>query len=263
MKGGAYMKGVDFAGAKLTRPIAQALVDEGVQFVGRYLWGGWKELTLEEVVIAKEYGIYIMSIAQGGKGDLLDGYAAGVRLGTKAFLAAQAKGQPFGSALFFAVDFDTTTQSELNSIGETLRGVRAALNGNYLVGVYGEAQVVDFTAKNGFSQVEFQTYAWSGGKLSEYADIYQYQNDVSFIGIQVDHNKSFGGEGFWCGPAVPENQGEVVIEMEKNDADQLVNILGQLWTLDVRNVEGQPMTREEYHRLANVCRKLSGQPEQG
>jgi len=52
-------------------------------------------------------------------------------------------------------------------------------------------------ARRGAAQHFWQTYAWSGGKRSAKANIYQYKNGQTIAGHPVDLNESYGGEGWW------------------------------------------------------------------
>jgi len=51
----------------------------------------------------------------------------------------------------------------------------------------------------------WQTYAWSGGKVSGKAHIYQYHNGVPFDGADCDLNRSLQSEiGAWKPMADPD-----------------------------------------------------------
>jgi len=227
------MKGVDFAGSKLTSQLADKLIANGVQFVARYLGKQeWKSLTPSEVAVAKEKGLYLMSIYQDGKSSVLGGYRVGVEQATEAFMKAQSLSQPYGSAIYFAVDFDVTQSSQYDTIEQFLKGVKAVLKGKYLVGVYGEYSVIEEMAKRKAADCYWQTYAWSGGKRSTYANVYQYKNDVPFVGIMVDHNESYGNEGFWLGPAKNEDEG-----VSDDDMKRIENLEAKVKELESKLLE--------------------------
>src|SRR5439155_8025421 len=60
-------------------------------------------------------------------------------------------------------------------------------------GGYGEADLIEHLHAKGFTESEWQTYAWSGGRLSSEADFYQYMNGQTFAGASVDFNKILNG----------------------------------------------------------------------
>jgi hypothetical protein len=52
--------------------------------------------------------------------------------------------------------------------------------------VYGEADLVDHLHAAGLTAVEFQTLAWSGGRISTEADLYQFSINQTLAGASVD-----------------------------------------------------------------------------
>jgi len=71
------------------------------------------------------------------------------------------------------------------------------LNGGrgWRLGVYGSYDVVgDVRSKVAGVDYVWQTHAWSGGRVCD-CNIHQYKNDVTFCGMQVDHDRSPGAHG--------------------------------------------------------------------
>ncbi len=53
---------------------------------------------------------------------------------------------------------------------------------------------------------------------------------------------------------------EVKLKMLKADAEKVIDVLQEAWRLDIRNADGNPLDRNEIHRLANEVRKAAGLP---
>ena len=189
--------GIDVA-TPLTASGVNTLKANGVQFVGRYLGyspTGWKHLRQSEVDLLNKAGIMLFSIYQRGKDTIRQGIEQGLKDGIDAAKRAESFGQPKGTAIYYAVDYDAPA-SDYDQIASYLEGARRA-HPQYAVGVYGSYKVIEEMAKRKAADHFFQTYAWSKGLLSRYANIYQWKNDTSLGGLTVDLCKSYGNEGFW------------------------------------------------------------------
>lgn len=191
------MEGIDCA-TPLNARTARALADAGVEFVCRYLVPAryaWKRLTGDEAEYITGAGMQIGSVFETTANRAAAGAAAGQADGVAAYKEAQLICQPKDTAIYFAVDYDAQP-ADYDAIEAYLRAAEEQIPG-YRVGVYGSYTVVEEMAHRGAAWHFWQTYAWSGGKKSKAANIYQHKNDVSMAGIGVDLNKSFGNEGFW------------------------------------------------------------------
>jgi hypothetical protein len=186
---------------------------KGYTFVGRYYThaGSVKLLTKQDAENISRAGLQIAAVFETdptnagyfsydkGKNDLLE---AAVR--------AVDVGQPNGTAIHFAVDYDAGT-AEFPTIGNYFKGIcdemkNFTLNDknkrSWKIGVYGSFPVVYYVSHN-VKGVEYiwQTYAWSKGKIISNYNIYQYSNDISELGIKIDHDRgndlrAFGIGGF-------------------------------------------------------------------
>ncbi|MDF2653047.1 MAG: hypothetical protein K0Q73_8852, partial [Paenibacillus sp.] len=125
----------------------------------------------------------------------------------------------------------------------------------YTTGVYGSYTVMEAVRNAGACSHFWQTYAWSGGKKSTFINIYQYLNDVVEHGIGVDYDESYGNEGWWNTIAPPEPP--VSYPLSPKDANVIIPFLSAGY-----EATSSTAAREEFHRLANELRKVSGQPEQ-
>jgi hypothetical protein len=64
--------------------------------------------------------------------------------------------------------------------------------------VYGSASIVDGLRKARLCRWGWQTYAWSGGRLSTRAQLYQYSNGHTLAGVSCDYNRSLAADfGQW------------------------------------------------------------------
>lgn len=217
------MKGIDCATA-LTLDKAKAIASLGYKFVSRYLVPAnyaWKRLTKTEADALTQAGLQIISVWETSANRAAAGAAAGQIDGPLALKEAQTVGQPAGTAIYFAVDYDAQP-ADFNAIENYLRALAAALPG-YAIGVYGPFAVVEEMARRAACKHFWQTYAWSRGQRSSHANIYQYQNAANVAGIQADLDESFGSEGFWstapAGPfpdVAPNRWSAAAIEIVKN-----------------------------------------------
>ncbi|HSI41968.1 MAG TPA: TIGR02594 family protein [Xanthobacteraceae bacterium] len=126
---------------------AQSLADAGVRTVIRYYNNRngpahpTKCLTAPELAALHGAGLSVAVVfeqrggADGEIGDLSP--ANGTRDGTRALALATALGQPHGSGIYFAVDWDYVQPPHLSQIAGYFTNARAALGGAYTTGVYG------------------------------------------------------------------------------------------------------------------------------
>jgi hypothetical protein len=121
----------------------------------------------------------------------LEGEAAGRADASSALaqLEALEKGCGYSCgpvAIVFAVDF-AATAAQFPEICGYFRGAKGVLDHAGLrTGVYGDDAVVEMLAKAGLTSTEWQTYAWSGGRLSPHADAFQWLNGQHMGGASVD-----------------------------------------------------------------------------
>jgi len=196
--------GIDCA-HPLTAAKAKAISAAGYTFVARYLVPpqyAWKRLTRAEAELISEAGMHVVSVFEASANRAIGGAAAGQPDGVAALAEAQAIGQPVGSVIYFAVDYDAPAK-DFDVIERYLRAAGAAI-GKYTLGVYGSYAVIEAMAARIPGIYCWQTYAWSRGKVSDWTNIHQHKNDVTLAGHTVDLNESFGREGWWSTiPAKP------------------------------------------------------------
>lgn len=239
-------KGFDCA-TPLTDTTAAAFKQDGYVFVARYLVpSSWKALSTKEVATICNAGLQIVSVFETTADRALGGRSAGLSDGATALALAAQMGQPVGSTIYFAVDFDATP-AQMSTVIAYIKGASDATPG-YNTGVYGSYAVVEAVYAAGACSRFWQTYAWSGGKKSAVANIYQYLNDIVVHGIGIDLNDSYGNEGWWS--TVPANY-----MLSASDANKLIEFMKAGY-----GAANDANGKEDFHRLANELRKASGQP---
>ncbi|WP_246010855.1 DUF1906 domain-containing protein [Brevibacillus nitrificans] len=236
-------KGIDCA-IPLTVVKAKAIAEAGMKFVCRYLVPAqyaWKRLTRAEAELISAAGMKVVSVFQRGNNDAAGGATNGTRDGIAALQEAKSIGQPEGTAIYFAVDYDAQP-ADYNAIEAYLRAAAKELPG-YLIGVYGSYAVVDEMAKRGACSNFWQTYAWSKGRLSLAANLHQYKNGQTLAGHTVDLNDGLGDEGWW--------------DTHQQKGDNPVN-----------NSQATPLTLEDWEREAGLkaidslaCKGLLNEPD--
>lgn len=239
-------RGFDCA-TPLTTKTATAFAVDGYDFVGRYLVpSGWKALTESEATLINQAGISIISVYETTADRALGGRTAGVNDGYTAVEVAKKVGQPEGSTIYCAVDFDATP-AQMATVLEYIKGFSEATP-RYNTGVYGSYAVIEAAKEAKVCSRFWQTYAWSRGKEADGIHIYQYKNDVVTNGIGVDLNEGFEGLGAWNKLKKEEP------EMTKEDANKIIGFLSAAFI-----ASNDPEAQAEFHRLANELRRVSGQ----
>lgn len=249
-------KGIDCA-VPLTAEKAKAMATAGMKFVCRYLVPvsmAWKRLTRAEAELITAAGIKVVSVFQRGTNDAAGGAANGTRDGKAAFQEAKLIGQPEGTAIYFAVDYDAQPK-DYGAIEAYLRAAAKEIPG-YQIGVYGSYAVVEEMAKRGACKHFWQTYAWSKGKLSKAANLYQYKNGQQLAGHTVDYNDGLGNEGWWD-TAVQSVEKPVNNPIDKEAAEKVIAVLGALW-MAIADKQVQAAA----NHAANALRDAAGIPRQ-
>ena len=130
---------------------ASGLASAGVKTVIRYYNNRntsvhpSKCLTQPELnaLLGAELSVAVVFEQNAGAGGSIDDLTAqtGARDANRALDLATGLEQPEGSAIYFAVDFDFTSSSDLQQITDYFSEVNRALTGKYRVGVYGTGLV--------------------------------------------------------------------------------------------------------------------------
>lgn len=162
-----------------SRPDPRQMAAAGVGLVCRYLTGDGKALDLAEVTALHAAGIAVLLNYEAESTAALGGTQAGQQAGQAARAAARALGAPVGTPIYYSIDFDVTDQ-----MPTVLAYLTAADDPDYPARCYGSADVLDAYGRPGW-----QTLAWSNGRVTPRAVLYQDSIDQTFNGAAVDHNQ--------------------------------------------------------------------------
>lgn len=147
----------------LTEAKAQALIENGYEYIGRYLTGTYsgginKALSREEAEIILEAGLKFFPIYQDG-GTAVEEFTAenGQLDGKAAVNAAKALGLPDGTIIYFAVDFDTFDYQITSNILPYFKEVYDEVSSSsaYKVGIYGTRNVCSRVSDKGYACSSF------------------------------------------------------------------------------------------------------------
>lgn len=187
--------GVDFASDG--QGAGHELAADGVRFCARYLSTyGPKNLHRAEADDYSRHGIDNVVVWETTADRALDGSAAGRADAIEADRQARSSGQPHGRPIYFAVDFDAEGDGLIPSLFPYFDGVRNAI-GRERAGIYAGFGPVEWALSAGMVDWAWQTYAWSGGRWYDRAQLRQYSNDHVLAGLSVDydhaHHRDYGG----------------------------------------------------------------------
>lgn len=185
--------GIDWAWG---RPRAKHLVDAGYRLACRYLSNDpSKNLDAAERDGLLKAGMDIVVVWESTAGRALQGAGAGREDAHRAVLQLRKLRGPEGMTVFFAVDTATTGEKVTPYFQAARAVVHAA---GYRIGVYGSYSVVNSLHAAGLVDHVWQTVAWSFGKVSKHADLYQRAQTRKIDGVTVDvdvicHPGDYGG----------------------------------------------------------------------
>jgi hypothetical protein len=168
---GGRIRGIDMA--LDSRDVAQELKGSGLHFVARYYRSPLSRLpplSAEEARTVSGNGMKLVAIwqYQSNRPEHFS-YERGYADALMAYQQARAVGQPSGSAIYFAVDYDAPERDIAGAINQYFRGVRAALAAAgggtppYRVGVYGSGAVCAYLKRFGLAD-----YAWLSASMAWY-----------------------------------------------------------------------------------------------
>ncbi|MED5019345.1 DUF1906 domain-containing protein [Paenibacillus chibensis] len=251
-------KGIDCS-TRVTAAVAKKFKADGVSFIGRYVTpGSWKSVTKEEAETIIAAGLQILSVFERTADRTKGGAANGAEDGKRAYAHVRSIGQPIGTAIYFAVDYDAPA-SQHNNIEAYLRAAAKEIPG-YKIGVYGSFSVIEAMAIRGAASYFWQTLAWSRGLISAKANVYQKQIDVGANGIMVDWNDQYSDAGLW-GAAVQQPPVKEETKVQERDINQVSPWAEKDWQEAKDNGyldgsrPGANLTREEYSITLNRLRR--------
>jgi len=195
-------------------PLAPQIKAAGYDFVARYYaHRGTKRLSAAEARQLSAAGLHIVVVWEDAPTEV--GYfsrARGVDDGTHAYDSAVALGQPAGSAIYFAVDYDALPAAIAGVVADYFRGVRdgfahrsSGQDPAYRIGVYGSGAACKFLREQGLAELSWlaQSTGWAG--YHTYADWNIKQGATTqALGIEIDPDTAkddYGGFALGDGSA--------------------------------------------------------------
>lgn len=201
--------GVDYAWG---RPGVAALKSAGANFACRYVSHDrtGKNLTRDEAETLSAAGIRLVVVWETSAARALDGRAAGAADARDAAAQAAGCGMPGDRPIYFAVDFDASADQQ-PEIDAYFDGVASVL-GRDRTGMYGGYGPVGRAFDAGKIAYGWQTYAWSGGRWDERAQLRQYSNGHTLNNVSVDYNRAVADDyGQWLVGGSPDAPGYVSV----------------------------------------------------
>lgn len=141
-----------------TAALASQLPGAGMSFAARYYSAGSsKNLTVAEAQALSAAGIQIVAVYEDSN-DAVGHFSAstGTAQANRALQLAAEIGQPAGSAIYFAVDYDATQADVNGPITQYFQAVKAAFDGagtQYRIGVYGGGMVCQAIQQAGLAEL--------------------------------------------------------------------------------------------------------------
>lgn len=226
------------------RPSASAVLAAGHAGVIRYIGtpGRTKNITKAEYQDMTSRGVGVALVYENHAGDAGGGFSAGVTAARNARADANSIGFPGSRPIYFAVDSDQVSPANFAAVSAYLDGAASILGDRARVGVYGEYDVIE---KNVGSHAAYgwQTAAWSGGKRSSKAAIFQRLGQTYVGGIQVDINdilaSDWGQHSASEGDMTPDEFLNTKVTWWDNQAVTVKNLLAEVF-ISARGLNGRP-----------------------
>lgn len=191
---------VDFS--QSGRPTAAHLASRGYLGAMRYL--SWepnqKNITPAELAALHGAGLAVGFVWETTANRSTSGPAGGQRDVIEANRQLDVLGAPLSTVIYMATD-----QGPPGATPDKVRGYYqgAVASSKRPVGIYGGFDVVDAMLREGVVHFGWQTYAWSGGRVSKLIQLYQHQNGFN-DGGSVDLNNIMAPNwGQWPAVAAP------------------------------------------------------------
>jgi len=171
--------------------------DSKLEFVARYYrspTSRWPTLTAIEAQRLSALGVKIVAVWEWHSHDpAYFSHTSGYSDAISAYSQAKSVGQPAGSAIYFAVDYNATSTDISGAIDQYFRGIAAGLaaagNGRseYKVGVYGSGAVCEAMRRAGLAQYAWLTNSTSWAGTLNYDD-WNIRQGGHFSVLSFDHD---------------------------------------------------------------------------
>lgn len=172
-----------------------------IRYDDRFPSGDWKQIHLPEARAIRNADLQL-GIVYEGAGDQVGAFSeqSGYLDAVYSRKMAKDRGQPDGSAIYFAVDFDAAAPQIRNNIVPYFNGVERAFSENnpfpkLTPGVYGSGLVCRTLAGLGLVKLKWITCSRGFAGSAEYIaaglqDLWQVQCEKNLVGLDVDYNEA-------------------------------------------------------------------------
>lgn len=183
-----------------------------------------KNATAEKVKAYHAAGIGVVLNWESDPGRPLGGRGYGLEDGRDAVTEIDTLIQQVGYgprnilAVYFSCDRQISP-GDYPSIDGYFGATKEQLAGKFLSRAYGEADLVDHLVDAGLTDLDWQTLAWSEGRVSKNAVFYQKSINNTLAGASVDLDEVTGDPrllGAWWPPASPYNTTPVTPVLEED-----------------------------------------------
>lgn len=158
--------------------------------------GAWmlgKPIQLPEARDMYQNGLKIVSCYQYGKQDTADwlgGHTAGVTHAKRGWALHVAAGGSYGAPIYTSIDDNPTAEQYKKQVAPYLRGWEAVL-GHQRVGVYANAQTIDWALQDGLGSYFWQ-HNWGSPKGYTHPEAHLHQveidkRSVGGVGVDINH----------------------------------------------------------------------------
>jgi peptidoglycan hydrolase-like protein with peptidoglycan-binding domain len=173
-------------------PFAACIVTAGMKFVARYYsQSASKAVTRMEALALSRAGLKLAAVYQDVDNDIrYFSSALGRQCALRALAQASAVGQPAGSAIYFAADFDPTPAQATGPLTDHFRSVAQAFSAaatQYAVGVYGSGLTCRTVRDAGLA-----AFAWLSGSTG-FRESESFRPEANLVQIAPDR-KICGGQ---------------------------------------------------------------------
>jgi len=189
-----------------TRDVSVELKGSRLDFVARYYRdpaSRWPTLSAEEARMVSSAGLSLVAVweSHSHRPDYFS-YASGYYDAMAAYRQAKAIGQPSGSAIYFAVDYNAQEPDVRGPVDQYFRGIAAGLAAasgparDYRVGVYGSGAVCDYLKRARLAEYAWlsNSTAWTG--YEDFTDWNIRQSGrSSSLSFDQDENEARGEYG--------------------------------------------------------------------
>lgn len=169
-----------------------ALKAAGATTVMRYVStpGNSKNITAAEYKALTDAGITVGLVYETTAGWMLGGYSAGLAAARSARSQATAIGYEPSKRIWYADDF-ADTAAQIPIVLDALHGCSDGDGSKLLVALYADYDAIEASVVAGYA-APWQTDAWSSGRRSPHAVLYQTGQQTTCGGVQVDVNDLTG-----------------------------------------------------------------------